>query len=185
MSNRTIQLVTHVGSEVPDEVAFPLVLARMKRQTVKLENGCWQSTRPGNGNGYVQIFFRGKRIFQHRLSYIIHVGPIPSGRYVLHTCDNRKCWNPAHLWLGTISDNKQDELRKGRNYEANRDLCPRGHAYAEHGSRHGKNRWRHCVICQRGRQRMASGLWSEDEAYSVPPIPPTGSKRRRTASPDS
>jgi hypothetical protein len=133
MSNTGIKLVTHVGRDVPDEIAYPLIVERLKRETIKTEAGCWQCTRPGNGTGYVQVFFRGVRHFWHRLSYQIHVGPIPEGLYVLHVCDNRKCWNPAHLWLGTISDNKQDELRKGRNYESNRTHCPRGHAYAEHG----------------------------------------------------
>lgn len=168
MSHEKVATLTHIGSKVPDEIAYPLIIKRLWLRTAITETGCWQSSHSTNGTGYIQVFFRGKRVFIHRVSYEAHKGPIPEGLYVLHTCDNRRCWNPDHLWLGTISDNKQDEIRKGRNYEANRTHCPRGHAYAEHGiewpSRPG---WRHCRICQRAQQRIASG-WPEDLAYSAP-----------------
>lgn len=47
--------------------------------------------------------------------------------------------------------------------------CPRGHSYAEHGVRHGKDKWRRCRICILGRGRVANG-WPEDLAYSLPKV---------------
>jgi len=50
----------------------------------------------------------------HRVSYILFKGLIPDGVCVLHACDNRKCVNPEHLFLGTLKDNTQDMIKKKR-----------------------------------------------------------------------
>ena len=50
----------------------------------------------------------------HRASWIIHKGNIPRGKCVCHYCDNPKCTNPDHLWIGTHQQNNDDKIAKGR-----------------------------------------------------------------------
>lgn len=82
---------------------------------------CWRWTgaltgRPINGVRYGAIRCRelGKSIHAHRCSYMIHYGKIPIAMCVLHRCDNLNCVNPGHLFLGTVKDNNDDKMMKGR-----------------------------------------------------------------------
>lgn len=75
---------------------------------------CWNWTGSKVPNGYGQLNFMGKRILSHRLMWIMAKGPIPDGLFVLHKCDTRSCVRPSHLFLGTLSDNMQDMVKKGR-----------------------------------------------------------------------
>lgn len=81
-------------------------------------SGCWIWTKgyAGGRNGRYGMLRLpdGSAITAHRLSYALHKGPIPAGMYVCHSCDNPACCNPAHLWLGTNSDNQLDAVAKGR-----------------------------------------------------------------------
>ena len=80
---------------------------------------CWNWTASTNRKGYGHFGVRdadGKWRIKaaHRVSYEYCIGKIPSGIKVCHRCDNPKCVNPDHLWLGTDKDNSVDKFRKNR-----------------------------------------------------------------------
>jgi len=78
---------------------------------------CWEWKGSKTKTGYGRInngTHSGSPLRAHRVSWEIHNGPIPEGKYVLHRCDNPGCVNPRHLWIGSQADNIRDMDRKGR-----------------------------------------------------------------------
>ena len=77
---------------------------------------CWEwQSETQMVNGYGSFQFQGKRYYAHRISWELHNGqPIPDGYHVCHKCDNPRCANPHHLFIGTNLENIKDKIRKNR-----------------------------------------------------------------------
>ena len=80
---------------------------------IQKTDNCWNWTGHIEYNGYGSMSIKHKNRSTHRISYEIHFGKIPDGLCVLHKCDNKKCVNPSHLFLGTQLDNVKDRDQKG------------------------------------------------------------------------
>ncbi len=83
---------------------------------VNKSGDCWIWTGAKTWTGYGVLGVKGRKamVLAHRLSWMLHRGETIGRNYVLHRCDNPKCVNPDHLFLGTARDNRLDCLAKGR-----------------------------------------------------------------------
>lgn len=85
-----------------------------RRSSPVPESGCWIWEGSVGSHGYGDLTISNKHLLAHRVSYEAYVGEIPTGMFVMHTCDVRSCVNPAHLVVGTNKDNMKDKCMKGR-----------------------------------------------------------------------
>jgi hypothetical protein len=76
--------------------------------------GCWVWQGAISSSGYGMLSFNGKAALVHRVAYELFNEPIPEGKCLLHSCDNRLCANPQHLIPGTLAENNQDMFQKQR-----------------------------------------------------------------------
>jgi hypothetical protein len=98
---------------------IPLALRLMDGVSIQT-NGCWvwyKNRHTRRFGEYGKLKVNKRTLLAHRVSYEHFVGPIPSGRMVLHGCDNPRCINPKHLALGTNSDNQRSRFRRTRRFQ--------------------------------------------------------------------
>jgi hypothetical protein len=134
---------------------------------------CWLwggNINPSHGYGEYQPA-RGVRWRAHRLSFMLHNGPLVDGLVIMHSCDNRWCVNPAHLTQGTHADNERDCVAKGRHYKQKRTHCPQGHQLGgENVRRTCGGRWRQCRECylmDQRRRRIARQATTKENHHAV------------------
>lgn len=121
----------------------------------------WLGGLTSTGYGQISIGSRSdsgkKKMKAHRVSFEIANGPIAGGTLlVCHICDNRRCVNPKHLFLGTPKDNTQDALKKNRlRKPLTKSHCKRGHAFTPENTTFYKNGSQKCRTCSRERTRQS------------------------------
>lgn len=99
---------------------------------VSKSRGCWEWQGSCNNTGYGTVGWHGCTYTAHRvaawLSGLVDNPSAPTSpkepTHVLHKCDNRKCCNPKHFFLGTFTDNMVDAYKKKRKVQ------PKGEAHA-------------------------------------------------------
>lgn len=86
--------------------------------TTVTTTGCWVYTGGSPHKGYRRVPGMLKDV--HRLSGQTFLPNFESSLVVMHECDNRPCWRPSHLRMGTIAENQRDMARKGRSVRGER-----------------------------------------------------------------
>lgn len=102
------------GSEKLPEEKYLEISRNRLLNNVKNKNGCWVWCGYVAKHGYGVSSYRSKGILVHRLSWILFKGELNKDLFVCHHCDNPKCVNPEHLFLGTAKDNIIDSFNKKR-----------------------------------------------------------------------
>lgn len=107
-------------TKIRGQIVYPLQDRLNRLSKLNAATGCIEFTSTlRNGYGRLVIGSRSdnsrKSVSAPRLAYELVHGAIPKGMEVCHKCDNRKCINPEHLFIGSHQDNIDDRERKGRN----------------------------------------------------------------------
>lgn len=135
----------------------------LDRFLVKVDTSgdCWEwVAQIDPGSGYGRFHWRGRPGWAHRVSYELHVGPIPSGHQIDHLCRNRKCVNPAHIEAVPPRVNMLRSMAPSA-VVVRTNRCKRGHEFTpENTYQRPDGGGRQCRECIRLRWRKA---WRDAE----------------------
>jgi hypothetical protein len=104
---------------------------------IKSEDQCWNWKKGTSTFGHGQFWLKDKGCRAHRISYMIKYGSIPKDKLVLHKCDNPRCVNPNHLFLGNQDDNMKDMVSKKRSLIGDRNPTRTNPECLARGSKNG------------------------------------------------
>lgn len=127
------------------------VIRRFESQFTKTA-GCWVWKACKR---YGTFSYRGKDVAAHRFAYRIYVGQIPNKLQVCHSCDNPKCVNPNHLFLGTQKDNLDDMLSESRDNRT-------GPITSAKGERHGRHKLTKSQVLEIRRRHLRTGYYKSN-----------------------
>ena len=129
-----------------------VIIKKLTSRRFITTSNCWEYTGYLEG-GYGRMRFKGKAELVSRISIrVFKPGEYIECLNVLHTCDNPKCFNPDHLYMGTQTQNGKDSVERGRARGGNTDkmFCPRNHPYDEVNTYiEPKTGRRQCKICRK------------------------------------
>lgn len=137
-------------------------------------NDCWEWTKSIGSGGHGKLLYRGKNVVASRLAWELTNGPISlSTILVCHSCDNPKCCNPKHLWLGSSKDNSQDAVSKGRVQRGDNHYSKRHPGLVPKGDSHYLRKYPDLI--KRG-ENHSRAIFSEHDIRNIRNMRKLGSK---------
>lgn len=116
---------------------MPLEDRLLAKRAINVETGCWEWTGCRDPQGYGRVNWAAQTTdtLVHRIAFAVLTERDPGDLLVCHRCDNPPCFNPTHLYLGTVADNNRDTVERGQ--WSPPPIMPAGHPTRAHGERNG------------------------------------------------
>lgn len=128
-----------------------------KKAEVTGDESCWKWKAFKNKQGYGRMgISSGQCVNAHRVSWVIHNGPIPERMFVCHKCDNPECTNPRHLFIGSRQDNVNDMMIKKRSKHFKNNIYYGVVEEKRYDGPNRKSRWRSFVVIAEKVIKLAS-----------------------------